>query len=110
MSALIRVHLPKDGMDEFSVPLEQIVGKESPLKKLLARRGVVGFAGQMENLTYFVQASVKELQYAKKAEIMRAQFGWADGDSKFIVGDREITADGVYYSPRPCTPRASRSG
>jgi uncharacterized protein (DUF927 family) len=99
MSALIRVHLPKDGMDEFSVPLEQIVGKESPLKKLLARRGVVGFAGQMENLTYFVQASVKELQYAKRAEIMRAQFGWADTDSKFIVGDREITAEGIYYSP-----------
>jgi len=30
---------------------------------------------------------------------MRKQFGWADGDTKFIVGDREITADGVYYSP-----------
>jgi hypothetical protein len=99
MSALIRVHLPRDGMDEFSVPLEQIVGKDSPLKKLLARRGVVGFAGQMENLTYFVQASVKELQCAKKAETMRAQFGWADSDSKFIIGDREITADGVFYSP-----------
>ncbi len=99
MSALIRVHLPHDDMEEFSVPLEQMVGKDSPLKKLLARRGVMGFVGQMENLTYFVQASVKELQYAKKAEIMRAQFGWADHDSKFIIGDREITAEGVFYSP-----------
>ena len=30
---------------------------------------------------------------------MRLQFGWADKDSKFIVGDREITKDGVYHSP-----------
>jgi hypothetical protein len=34
---------------------------------------------------------------------MRTQFGWADGDSKFIVGDREITKDGVFYSPPSTT-------
>ena len=98
MSALIRMHLPHEGMDEFSVPLEQVAVKEE-LRKALSRRGVMGYPKQMEMLATFVQASVKELQFAKKAEIMRAQFGWADNDSKFIVGDREITADGVFYSP-----------
>ena len=98
MSALIRVHLPRDGMSEFSVPLEQIAVKEE-LRKALSRRGVMGYPKQMEMLATFVQASVKEIQYAKKAEVMRSQFGWVDNDSKFIIGDREITADGVYYSP-----------
>lgn len=30
---------------------------------------------------------------------MRTQFGWADNDSKFIVGDREFTKDGMFHSP-----------
>ena len=30
---------------------------------------------------------------------MRLQFGWVDNDSKFIVGDKEITKDGVFHSP-----------
>jgi hypothetical protein len=30
---------------------------------------------------------------------MRNQFGWADGDSRFIIGDREISADGTRASP-----------
>jgi uncharacterized protein (DUF927 family) len=34
---------------------------------------------------------------------MRTQFGWADADSKFILGDREITKDGVFYSPPSST-------
>jgi hypothetical protein len=84
---------------EFCIPLESLTGKDSPLKKLLARRGVVGTAGQMENLTYFVQVSLKELQVRRKAETMRSQFGWADNDSKFILGDRELTVDSVYHSP-----------
>jgi energy-coupling factor transporter ATP-binding protein EcfA2 len=34
---------------------------------------------------------------------MRTQFGWVDGDSKFIMGDKEITKDGVFYSPPSST-------
>ena len=30
---------------------------------------------------------------------MRSQFGWADNDSKFIIGDQEITREGVFHSP-----------
>ena len=30
---------------------------------------------------------------------MRTQFGWADKDSKFIIGNREITKDGTFHSP-----------
>jgi energy-coupling factor transporter ATP-binding protein EcfA2 len=30
---------------------------------------------------------------------MRTQFGWVEKDSKFIMGDKEITKDGTFYSP-----------
>jgi hypothetical protein len=36
---------------------------------------------------------------------MRTQFGWVEGDSKFILGDREITKDGVFYSPPSSTTK-----
>jgi hypothetical protein len=39
------------------------------------------------------------MQVERKADIMRTQFGWADNDSKFIIGEREITKDGIFYSP-----------
>ena len=42
---------------------------------------------------------IKNLQYEKKADTMRTQFGWIDNDSKFIMGDKEITKDGIFYSP-----------
>jgi hypothetical protein len=34
---------------------------------------------------------------------MRLQFGWADSDSKIIIGDREITRDGIFHSPPSST-------
>jgi len=63
----------------------------------------VAHTKQYDNLSQFVVSFVKNLQYVKKAEQMRTQFGWADGDSKFILGDREITKDGVFYSPPSST-------
>jgi hypothetical protein len=34
---------------------------------------------------------------------MRTQFGWVENDSKFIMGDKEITKDGTFYSPPSST-------
>jgi len=96
--ALIRLHLPQDGIKEFTVPLATIAVREA-LRTELARHGVAGLPKQMDNITTFVMMSVKELQYKRKAETMRTQFGWADNHSKFIIGNREITKDGVFHSP-----------
>ena len=96
--ALLRLHLPRDEVFEFTVPLATIAVKES-LRSVLAEKGVAGLPKQMEGLTTFIMMSVKELQYKAKAEKMRTQFGWADNDSKIIIGNREITKDGTYHSP-----------
>jgi hypothetical protein len=66
---------------------------------------VVAHQKQYENLARFVVFFVKNLQYIKKAETMRTQFGWVESDSKFILGDREITKDGVFYSPPSITTK-----
>lgn len=95
---LFRLHLPRDGVREFSVPLSSAVVKEK-LRDALAPHGVAPTGKQVDALLFYVTSFVKNLQYANKAEIMRTQFGWADKDSKFILGDREITKDGVFYSP-----------
>jgi hypothetical protein len=49
-------------------------------------------------LDYLVQCA-KELQVTQEVEMMRQQLGWADDDRKFILGDREIGADYIRYSP-----------
>ena len=95
---LFRLHLPMDGMKEFAIPLGVISSKEK-LREALASKGVGLFAKQVDAMSTYVMTLVKNLQVMRKAEIMRTQFGWVDNDSKFILGDREITKDGVYYSP-----------
>lgn len=96
--ALMRLHLPQDGVKEFSVPATAIVVKEK-LREVLAHYGVVPTTKQMTSLSNYLTTFIKNLQFKKKAEIMRTQFGWIENDSKFILGDREITKDGVFYSP-----------
>lgn len=97
-AALLHLHLPRDGLKEFTLSLADIVVKER-VREGLAKRGVAAGDAQVKNLMHYIITSVKNLQITKKAEIMRTQFGWVDGDAKIIVGDREITKDGVFYSP-----------
>jgi len=96
--ALFRLHLPHDGVREFSISTMAISSPDE-LRKQLAHNGVVAHKAQYELLARYVVFFIKNLQYIKKAETMRTQFGWVEGDSKFILGDREITKDGVFYSP-----------
>lgn len=94
----IRLHLPHDGVKDFTISASALAGKDEP-KKILASFGVIAHKTQMDGIVSFLIACTKESQVVRKAEIMRTQFGWADNDSRFIIGDREITAEGVHYSP-----------
>ena len=100
--ALLHLHLPRDGLREFTLSLTDIVVKER-LREGLAKHGVAAGDAQVKNLLSYVINSVKNLQVTNKAEIMRTQFGWTDDDSKIIIGDREITKDGSFYSPPSTT-------
>jgi hypothetical protein len=95
---LFRLHLPHDGVREFAISTAAISSKDE-LRKALAQQGVMAHHKQYENLAVYVVTFVKNMQYEKKADIMRTQFGWVENDSKFIMGDKEITKDGTFYSP-----------
>lgn len=95
---LIRSHTPKDGVEEFTISNAKITDP-SEVRKELARRDVLLSQKKFPLLVEFIIRSAQELRHKKKAEQMRNQFGWADIYSKFIIGDREICADGTYHSP-----------
>ena len=95
---LMHLRLPHEGLKEFTIPLAHISAADK-VREALAKQGVAVNADRMKGLANYVMASVGELQCRKKAEKMRTQFGWADNDSKFIVGNQEITKDGVFHSP-----------
>jgi len=97
--AVFKLHTPHDGIIEFIIPNYQLT-EPREVRKLLAEQGVLcGNTKKSELLSWYIIASVREMQTREKAEKMRLQFGWADNDSKFIIGDREITPDGVFHTP-----------
>jgi hypothetical protein len=96
--AVLRVHLPKDGVIEFVIPNTSITDR-GELRKALSAVGVLGGEAKFSLLGTYIMASINELQQRQKAELMRLQFGWVDKDTKFIAGNREISRDGVYHSP-----------
>ncbi len=98
MSALFRLHLPQDGVKEFLIPMKDMIAKDS-FGKRVAEQGIGTIAKQMEALMHYANTSVKTYQKNKRAEKARLQFGWADNYSTFIVGDRQITATEIKYSP-----------
>lgn len=95
---VFKVHTPLDGIKEFIIPNTKVVEKRDLLREL-AKNGVVASQRNGVRLHNYVTDSLQLLQTKRKADIMRVQFGWADNDTKFIVGEREITVDGVYHTP-----------
>ena len=96
--ALFRFHTPLDGIREFTIPSKKLTDRIE-LRKALSAEDVMCNAKQFDLLLDYVIISAGQLQTKQKAELMRTQFGWADNDSKFIIGDKEITVDGSFYSP-----------
>lgn len=97
-TALLRLHTPRDGVKEFSIPLAHLMAKDK-LREALGYHGVIVGTKRQDLIFQYLATSVNNLQQTHKAEKMRTQFGWADKDSAFIVGDREITKDGTFHSP-----------
>lgn len=103
--AVFRVHSPRDGVREIVIPISG-VAEVSELKKALAAESIICPKKQFDNLVLYVIYSINTLRDKNKAELMRAQFGWADNNSAFVIGDREITKDGVFHSPPSSTTSA----
>lgn len=99
---LLRLHLPKDGVREFIMPLSSAMAKDR-FRECIAAQGIAVLSKQQDTLMWYVTRWVEELQNTQEAEKSHKQFGWLEDDSAIIVGDREIRALETVYSP-PSTP------
>ena len=97
-TVLFRQHTPRNGVKEFSLTTATVMAPDE-LRKALAARNIVSNKKRYDLLVDYVIRSFELLYEINKVEQMRNQFGWIDNDSKFIVGDREISVEGTYHSP-----------
>ena len=95
---LLNLILPRDGIQEFTIPLKHI-GSLDKLRDHLGHHGVAAGKKKMERIMGYILAANEELQHKLKLELSRTQFGWHDKDSVFVIGKRQITAHGVTASP-----------
>lgn len=95
---LLKHILHNDGIREFTAPLADILSKDKA-RAILAYHGVAATYKKMEGIMNYLTKFVQVLQVTTKADIARSQFGWHDDDSTFIIGTRQITPDGISYSP-----------
>jgi hypothetical protein len=96
-SVMIRLHLPKDGVREFTVPLSSILSRDE-FRKHMAAHGVAVM--KMEELMAYTTSWVNKLQATAQAEEAHRQFGWTDETmSSFVLGNKEIRADRVDHNP-----------
>lgn len=95
---LLRLHLPKDGVRDFIMPLASVLSKEKFITTV-ASYGITALGKKQDVLMQYVAKWVEELQMQGKAEKAHKQFGWLEDDSSIIIGDREIRATETVYSP-----------
>ena len=95
---MFRLHLPHNNTKEFATPMARALDP-TELRKVLSSKGVISIGKKQAHLLEFTALMLKDLQIKYKEQIMRQQFGWADKNSKFIIGSQEISADGIAYSP-----------
>ena len=88
-SLSMRLHLPKDGVREFTMSLSEALSKDA-CRNALAKQGVVALPGKpMDALMAYIARSTKEMQMTQPSETASVRFGWNDDDDKFILGERE---------------------
>jgi hypothetical protein len=95
---VLTTYMPMEGWKDIFIYNRQLVDKIE-LRTVLANAGVICINKKLDYLLQYVTSAAQDFQCKVRAERMRLQFGWADNDRKFIIGDREISAEGTFHSP-----------
>jgi hypothetical protein len=96
---VFRLHLPKDGVRQFSVPLTHITSREE-FRKSMAHEGVTAWGKSLEKLMAYTTKWVDELQRTSVADEAHRQFGWVDDNmEKFVLGEKLIEGSKTTYNP-----------
>lgn len=96
--AWMNIHLPRDGLRQLTTPVADLFSKDK-CRDLLASNGVFAGSKQMDNIIAYITRALKDLQLNSKALPAHTRFGWTNNMESFVIGDSEITATGINYSP-----------
>ena len=103
-SIVAKLHLPRDGVREFTMPLTAVTSRDE-FRKQMAMQGVA--VTRMDDLMQYMTTWVNELQASATADTAHRQYGWTDDDCKaFVVGSKEVRPDKITHNP-PTTPTAA---
>jgi len=92
-SIVMRLHLPKDGVREFTVPLKTVTSQEE-FRKILSEQGVA--VPRVGDLVGYAMSWINKLQSEVVAENAHKQFGWTnDKMDEFVLGDKVIYGDRI---------------
>jgi len=86
-SIVFRLHLPQDGVKEFTVPLKRLMAGDQ-FREVFGGEGVAATQNQMKEIMNYTIKFTKELQRLHRAHQAQLQFGWTEDREKFIVGNR----------------------
>ena len=96
-AVVMRLHLPKDGVREFTIPLSAVNSREE-FRKQMSMYGVA--VSKMDDIMQYTTTWVNELQANSMADEAHKQFGWTSDECKsFILGNQEIFGDRVEFNP-----------
>lgn len=97
---VFRLHLPRDGVREFTVPLTTITAPNE-FRKAMSKEGITAInPAETTTLMSYTNKWISELQQTVKADEAHRQFGWADEEmTGFVLGDKLIRPDKVEYNP-----------
>ena len=96
-SLVMRLHLPRDGVQEFTLPMSSVTSSEE-FRKKLSSQGVA--VKKMDDLMSYTLSWVDELQATSTADTAHVQFGWAnDKFDTFILGNQKVKPDCVEFNP-----------
>ena len=94
---VMRLHLPIDGVREFTIPLTAVTSKEE-FRKHMAHNGVA--VTRMDDIMNYTTKWVNELQATTATVQARRQFGWTSEDREsFVLGDKEYFGDKIESNP-----------
>jgi hypothetical protein len=94
---VMRLHLPRDGVREFTLPMSAVTSTEE-FRKALSSRGVT--VKKMDELMTYTLHWVDELQATSTADQAHRQFGWTDDQmSGFVLGNQKVTHNNIEFNP-----------
>ena len=96
-AVVMRLHLPKDGVREFTLPLTAVTSREE-FRKVISMQGVA--ITRTDELMQYTTTWVNELQEKNTADEAHRQFGWSSDECEsFILGNQQIFKDRIEFNP-----------